>query len=183
MSHDALRTILPVAGLSAERRDAVTFTGGTDPILPTPFRIGVAGAATLAATGLAAADLWEHRTGRRQSHRGRSAPGHRVAAQRPLHEARRRRGLGRRNPIMGVYPTKDGRWSYIHANFPNHRAAALSVLGCEENRDAVARAVAELERRWTWRRRSSPPRAPAAWCGPRPSGRSIRRPPPSPRCR
>ena len=56
----------PVAGLSADRADAVTFTGGTDPILPTPFRIGVAGAATLAATGLAAADLWEHRTGRRQ---------------------------------------------------------------------------------------------------------------------
>ena len=46
--------------------DAVTFTGGTDPVLPTPFRIGVAGAATLAATGLAAADLWELRTGRRQ---------------------------------------------------------------------------------------------------------------------
>ena len=48
-----------------------------------------------------------------------------------------------RNPIMGVYPTKDGRWSYIHANFPNHRAAALKVLGCEETRDAVTRAVAK----------------------------------------
>jgi crotonobetainyl-CoA:carnitine CoA-transferase CaiB-like acyl-CoA transferase len=47
-----------------------------------------------------------------------------------------------RNSIMGFYPTKDGRWSYLHANFPNHRAAALKVLGCEENRDAVTRAVA-----------------------------------------
>ena len=26
---------------------------------------------------------------------------------------------------MGVYPAKNGRWSYIHANFPNHRDAAL----------------------------------------------------------
>ena len=43
MPHAALRTILPVAGWSAARADAVTFTGGTDPILPTPFRIGVAG--------------------------------------------------------------------------------------------------------------------------------------------
>ena len=42
---------------------------------------------------------------------------------------------------MGVYPTKDGRWSYLHCNFPNHRAAALSVLGVAEDRDAVARAV------------------------------------------
>ena len=42
---------------------------------------------------------------------------------------------------MGVYPTKDGRWSYLHGNFPNHRAAALKVLGVPEDREAVARAV------------------------------------------
>src|SRR5262249_47244253 len=47
-----------------------------------------------------------------------------------------------RNTIMGFYPTRDGRWSYLHCNFPNHRAAALSVLGVAEDRDAVARAVA-----------------------------------------
>src|SRR5262249_27601674 len=44
--------------------------------------------------------------------------------------------------IMGVYPTRDGRWSYLHCNFPNHRAAALSVLGVAEDREAVAGAVA-----------------------------------------
>jgi hypothetical protein len=64
---DALRTILPSTGWSADRTDRVSFTGGANPILPTPFRIGVAGSAALAATGLAAADLWEHRTGRQQS--------------------------------------------------------------------------------------------------------------------
>src|SRR6185295_1459033 len=67
MPNEALRSILPVAGLPAARADSVTFTGGTDPVLPTPFRIGVAGAATLAAAGLAAAALWEIRSGRRQS--------------------------------------------------------------------------------------------------------------------
>ena len=82
MPHEALRSILPVAGWPADRADAVAFTGGTDPILPTPFRIGVAGAATLAATGLAAADLWELRTGRRQSVARRSCarPRRRCAA-------------------------------------------------------------------------------------------------------
>jgi hypothetical protein len=45
---------------------AVEIIGGADPVLPTPFRIGAAGAAALAATGLAAADLWESRTGWRQ---------------------------------------------------------------------------------------------------------------------
>src|SRR5271165_1459275 len=141
MPNEALRSILPVAGWKVERADSVTFTGGTDPILPTPFRIGVAGAATLAATGLAAAGLWELRTGRRQS----------VAVDLRQATASLRSGhymkLGegevstRRNSIMGVYPTKDGRWSYVHANFPNHRAAALSVLGVPEDRAAVAKAV------------------------------------------
>ena len=66
MAHDALRTILPIAGWPEERARAVEITGGADPVLPTPFRIGAAGAAALAATGLAAADLWELRGGRRQ---------------------------------------------------------------------------------------------------------------------
>jgi len=141
MPQDALRSILPAAGLSPDRATSVEITGGTDPILPTPFRIGVAGAATLAATGLAAADLWEMRTGRRQS----------VAVDIRQATASLRSGhymkLGdgevstRRNSIMGVYPTKDGRWSYVHANFPNHRAAALAVLGVPEGKEAVARAV------------------------------------------
>ncbi len=142
MPLDALRTILPSTGLSADRADAVTFTGGNDPILPTPFRIGTAGAATLAAPGLAAADLWEHRTGRRQDVGVdvRQA----TASLRSGHYMKLGDGdvSPARNPIMGVYPAKDGRWSYIHANFPNHRAAALQVLGCEEDRDAVTRAVA-----------------------------------------
>ena len=141
MPRDALRTILPAAGLQADRADTVEFTGGTDPVLPTPFRIGVAGAATLAATGLAVADLWEIRTGRRQS---LGVDLRRAAASlRSGHYMKLGEGevSTRRNSIMGVYPTKDGRWSYLHCNFPNHRAAALSVLGVAEDREAVARAV------------------------------------------
>ena len=142
MPHEALRTILPVAGWPDKLADAVTFTGGTDPVLPTPFRVGVAGAATVAASGLAAAELWELRTGRRQQ----------VAVDLRQATASLRSGyymsLGdgklsaARNSIMGVYPSRDGRWSYLHCNFPNHRAAALRVLGVAENRDAVAGAVA-----------------------------------------
>jgi crotonobetainyl-CoA:carnitine CoA-transferase CaiB-like acyl-CoA transferase len=142
MPQEALRTILPVAGWSGDHAAVVVFTGGTDPVLPTPFRIGVAGAATLAATGLAAAELWEARTGRRQQ----------VTVDLRQATASLRSGtymkLGdghlshARHGIMGVYPTRDGRWSYLHCNFPNHRAAALSVLGVAEDREAVARAVA-----------------------------------------
>src|SRR2546427_1603072 len=65
-THDALHTILPVAGWSEDRARTVEISRDTDPILPTPFRIGETSAAALGAVGLAASDLWELRTGRRQ---------------------------------------------------------------------------------------------------------------------
>ena len=145
MTYDALRTIMPIAGWPDERVRAVEITGGADPVLPTPFRIGAAGAAALAATGLAAADLWELRGGRRQevSVDLRQA----VASLRSGHylQVNGAAVSTDRNPVMGVYPAKNGRWSYIHANFPNHRAAAISVLGVPEEREAVRQAVAKWD--------------------------------------
>ena len=145
MPHEALRTILPIAGWPEEKVRAVEFTGGADPVLPTPFRIGAAGAAALAATGLAAADLWELRTGRRQEVAVdlRRA----VAALRSGHYMQINGAAvpTDRNPVMGVYPAKNGRWSYIHANFPNHRAAAMQVLGVPEDKEAVRQAVAKWD--------------------------------------
>jgi crotonobetainyl-CoA:carnitine CoA-transferase CaiB-like acyl-CoA transferase len=46
---------------------------------------------------------------------------------------------------MGVYPAMHGRFSYLHCNFPNHREAALRVLGVPEDREAVRRAVAKWD--------------------------------------
>jgi crotonobetainyl-CoA:carnitine CoA-transferase CaiB-like acyl-CoA transferase len=148
-AHDALRTILPVAGWPTDRAEerarSVEITGGADPVLPTPFRIGETSAAALAATGLAAADLWELRGGRRQEIAVdlRQA----TASLRSGHYLKMEKtDVSReRNPVMGMYPAKNGRWSYVHANFPNHRAAALSVLGCAEDREEVKKAVAKWD--------------------------------------
>ena len=138
----ALRSIVPIAGWDDTRAADVMFTGGADPVLQTPFRIGTAGAATLAAAGLAATELWQLRTRRRQ--RVTVDVRQAAAALRSGHYLQLA-GTGvssARNTIMGFYPSRDGRWSYLHCNFPNHRAAALGVLGVAEDREAVARAVA-----------------------------------------
>jgi crotonobetainyl-CoA:carnitine CoA-transferase CaiB-like acyl-CoA transferase len=145
MSHAALRTILPAVGWDQERSRGVDISGAADPILPTPFRIGETAAAALAAVGLAVADLWQLRTGRGQD----------VAVETRQATASLRSGhymqldgapvSTERNTIMGVYPAKNGRWSYLHCNFPNHRAAALSVLGVPEEREAVRQAVAKWD--------------------------------------
>jgi crotonobetainyl-CoA:carnitine CoA-transferase CaiB-like acyl-CoA transferase len=142
MINEALRTILPIAGWGEERARAIENTGGTDPILPTPFRIGETSAAALGAVGLAVSDLWELRTGRRQE----------VAVNTRQAAASLRSGhymkldgapvSTERNAVMGTYPARNGRWSYLHCNFPNHRAAALEVLGVPEDREAVRKAVA-----------------------------------------
>lgn len=45
------------------------------------------------------------------------------------------------DPIAGDYPARDG-WIKLHTNSPHHKKAALSVLACAPERDAVASAVA-----------------------------------------
>jgi crotonobetainyl-CoA:carnitine CoA-transferase CaiB-like acyl-CoA transferase len=145
MTNAALRTLMPIAGWPDDRAGTVEIMGGTDPVLPTPFRITETAAAALAATGLAVSDLWKLRTGRSQDVTvdARQA----TASLRSGHYMQMDSApvSHERNSIMGVYPAKDGRWSYLHCNFPNHRAAALKVLGVPEDREAVREAVSKWD--------------------------------------
>src|SRR5712671_4934342 len=130
--NEALRTILPVAGWGDTQAADVMFTGGADPVLPTPFRIGAASAATLAASGLAATELWQARSGRRQ--RVTVDLRQATAALRSSHYIQLA-GTGvssARNTIMGFYPTRDGRWSYLHCNFRASPATLTYVAHREE---------------------------------------------------
>ncbi len=142
---NTLSTLFSLAGWGALRASEVEIYGGADPILPTPFRIGETAAASLAAVGLAVSDLWKLRTGRGQEIRVNSR--HATASLRSSkyltmdgHPAG-----AERHPVMGVYPARNGRWSYLHCNFPNHRDAALGVLGVEEDTEAVRRAVSQWD--------------------------------------
>ena len=137
MPQAALRELPAFGKLAGEAHFA-----GADPVLRTPYRVGAAGAAALAAVGLAAAELWALRSGRRQ----------RVTVDLRAAVASLRSGFYLRidgkpppapwDPMSGFYPVRDGRWISIHCNFPNHRAAALQVLGSGEDRaraDAASR--------------------------------------------
>jgi len=145
MNIAALQALLPLAGWPEDRVQDVEFTGGLDPVLPTSFKIAETASAALAAVGLAVADLWEARTGRRQTLR--IDTGHATASLRSTRYLRLdgEKVRTERNPVMGMYPARDGRWSYLHCNFPNHRAAAMKVLNVPEERQAVAKAVAQWD--------------------------------------
>ena len=136
-----------VDGGGGVRGDGVEFAGA-DPVLRTPLRIGEAGAATIAASGLMAARLWELRTGRRQSVRVevdaaaaamRSSRYLRVLSDQSQ-EAASPPGDFRPRAAQGgqsVFATRDGRWVYLHRTFPHHRDRINAVLGGDHGADAV----------------------------------------------
>jgi crotonobetainyl-CoA:carnitine CoA-transferase CaiB-like acyl-CoA transferase len=124
----ALNEILDAACLSGCDAGNVRLVGD-DPTFPTPYRIGAAGSAAIAATGIAAAQLWKMRTGRAQ-HVEVSVR----AATAALRSARYMKLDGPAqpdpiDPLTGFYLARDGRWVFLHCNFPNHRDAAVRVLG------------------------------------------------------
>src|SRR6516164_8126448 len=136
----ALAGLLRTASLGAAALDDVTLTGG-EPVLPSSFAVGTAAQATIAASALAAAEIWRQRTGRRQ----RVSVDMRHAAI----EFRSERYLridGKpyedyHDPIAGLYRCGDGRWVRLHTNLPHHRDGVLALLGCSHDRVAVQRAL------------------------------------------
>lgn len=114
---------------------------GADPALPSSFRIGEAAQASIAALGLAAASLHAARGGAMQ----RVAVAMEDAAA-EFHSERYLR-IGDTPPtdpwdaIAGAYGTADGGVVRLHTNFPHHRDGILKLLGCANDRAAVAEAL------------------------------------------
>lgn len=136
----ALDHLWTAAGCDSAALDAVSLSGA-DPGLPSVYRVGTLATATIAAAGLAAAECFRLRTGCRQRVD--------VDMQRALVAFRSERYLriddgpppALRDPVMGFYETRDGRWIQLHTNFPHHLAGVLKVLGCANDRAAVGQAI------------------------------------------
>jgi crotonobetainyl-CoA:carnitine CoA-transferase CaiB-like acyl-CoA transferase len=114
---------------------------GHEPILPSSFAVGTAMQAAVAASALAAGEVWRARTGRQQN----VAVDMRAAAI----AARSERYLyvnGKPAPelwdkLAGTYQCGDGRWVRLHTNFPHHRDGVLKLLGCANDKGAVTQAL------------------------------------------
>jgi crotonobetainyl-CoA:carnitine CoA-transferase CaiB-like acyl-CoA transferase len=118
---------------------------GTEPVLPSSFRVDTAAQVTIAAAGLAAASIWQARSGRMQTVS--------VDLQHAAIECRSERYLRvddkppppAWDAIAGVYKTGDGRFVRLHTNFPHHRDAVCKVLTCKPDRDDVQRALMQWD--------------------------------------
>ena len=132
------------AQLPLDALDDVRLTG-SDPVLPSSFAVGTAAQVTIAAAALAAATVWRHRGGRRQTV---SVDMRHAAIEFLSEHFARLEGEVPEDPwdrIAGTYECGDGRWVRLHTNFPHHRAGILRILGCDYDKPAVAAAL----RSWT----------------------------------
>ena len=137
---DILKDIWTSAGGDAAALDRVRLTG-EEPQIPSSFRVAVAGQTSIAAAGLAAAEIWRLRSGETQDVS--------VDMRHAVAECRSERylRLDDKPPppawdaIAGVYRTGDGRFVRCHTNFPHHRDAVCNVLACEAEREKVQAAL------------------------------------------
>jgi crotonobetainyl-CoA:carnitine CoA-transferase CaiB-like acyl-CoA transferase len=135
-----LEEIWTSTGGEASALDALTLTGD-EPQLPSSFRVAAAAQVSVAATGLAAAEIWKLRGGQSQDVA--------VDMRHAVVECRSERYLrvdGKPPPpawdaIAGVYKTRDQRFVRLHTNFPHHRDAVCKVLSCKAERDEVQAAL------------------------------------------
>ena len=63
---NAFRELMEIRGLEMPTENEL-FIEGSDPIFPSPFKFGETTASALAARAIAANDLWELKTGRREA--------------------------------------------------------------------------------------------------------------------
>jgi len=133
MSLSSLSTLTQLAKLPASSAEHVRIDGA-DPMFPVRYRVVAPGAAAMAATGLAAAELWALRTGRRQKvHLTQYAAAAALRSSRYL-QINGERPTEAGDRITGFYQLRDGRWMYLHCNFFNLRERNLGVLGVPEKR-------------------------------------------------
>jgi len=136
----ALAALWSLAGCAPDALERVTLEG-VEPALPSSFAVGTAAQVSIAAAGLAAAELWRLRTGRAQ----RVAVDLRAAAIEFRSERYLRVDGGAPatlwDPLAGLYRAGDGRRLRLHTNFPHHRAAITRLLGGADTREAVQAAL------------------------------------------
>src|SRR6476646_1344439 len=141
---EILADLWTLAGGELSALDAVALTG-EEPQLPSSFRVAAAAQTSIAAAGLAAAQIWKSRSGQSQDVA--------VDMRHAVIECRSERYLrvdGKPPPpawdaIAGIYRTRDQRFVRLHTNFRHHRDAVCRVLSCKPERDDVQAALLQWD--------------------------------------
>lgn len=140
-AQDLLEPLRQAAGLPPQAVAGVRIAGA-DPIVCTAYKIAETGAAAIAAAGMAAA--WLHR---REDAAPAAVTVDAAAAAAAMQSYKFLEIGGRKpgpvmDPLTGFYPTRDGRWVYLHCNFPNLAAANCRALDAQPTPESLTRRAA-----------------------------------------
>jgi len=139
-SRDIVADLWQLAGGEAAALDYLKLTG-EEPALPSSFRLGAAAQASIAAAGLAAAEL-RHRAGAARQ-RVSVTMRHAAIEFRSEHYLTidGKAPASMFDPLFAAYRTGDGRFVRLHMNFPHHRENVLKLLGCAPARVSIEQAL------------------------------------------
>lgn len=129
---------------------------GSDPLYASPFRIGETSAGVLAARGVAANDLWELRTGRRQAisidvraAAATSRYGGDMTLRRDEHGEYRpipySDAMKHMVSLTQPWQARDGRWVLPHTNLAHLERRVLDVLDSQSTVESVRAGVARWD--------------------------------------
>jgi len=151
----AFDSLMAIRGLPKPHQDEVKITG-SDPVLKTNFRLGESAAAALASVGVAVNDLWELKTGRRQSVAIDARAAAAALKSKDFYQAKTADGTFKKitdagheanRGLTGIYQTKDGRWALPHFGLDHLRRRMLNLLQADADKNSIAKAVAKWDAR------------------------------------
>jgi crotonobetainyl-CoA:carnitine CoA-transferase CaiB-like acyl-CoA transferase len=143
-SQHLLDQLRQLAGLPGEAASCVRIDGA-DPVVRTSIKAAETGAAAIAAAGMAAAWLWRQKSGRMQEVRVDAAT---AAAAMQSYKFMKIDGQppgAVMDVLTNAYRLKDGRWIYLHCNFPNLAEKNCLAIGARMTPESIREHVARWE--------------------------------------
>jgi len=134
-----LQSILDNVGWRNAPIDALQITPSAN-MLPTDLPIGSMAGATLGATGLAAAAMWQLRNGKLQRV-GVDLRAATLAMTSATYLRVNGQAVKSWDPITGYYQVRDGEWVYLHGNFTHLRDGLLRLFGVPNDTAALRKAL------------------------------------------
>ena len=141
---DAASAIWQRAGLDRAALDALTIAG-SDPVLPSVYRLGTAATTAIGLAGLAAAEI------RASAGFGRQNVSVDMTDAAIEFHGERHLRLNHAPPpsiwdaLAGLYACREGGWIRVHTNFPNHKRALLAVSDSGAERQQVEAAFSRWD--------------------------------------
>ena len=149
----AFDKLMAIRGLPLPEKDEVSITG-SDPVLNTHFRLAATASAAIAGIGVAVNDLWELKTGRRQSIAIDAVAATAALKSKNYFQAKNANGVFENvtdasheanRGLTGIFQTKDGRWLLPHFGLDHLRRRMLDLLQADANTESIAKAVAKWD--------------------------------------